>query len=149
MSEAKPLYLTCTASQAQALNAPSLHGFLSLNQLLEAQAKSHGNLCLAGFPELVTNSDASTWTLLRFSKLPWEFTQSRVFGHWYSTSAFASLLAASNFVAIHYLETTTLESRSADQKGNRIVALLSPSCADLLVTLFAALRLGYGVLLLA
>ncbi|EKM50503.1 uncharacterized protein PHACADRAFT_213424 [Phanerochaete carnosa HHB-10118-sp] len=39
--------------------------------------------------------------------------------------------------------------RAKGDKADRIIALLSPSCADFLITLFAALRLGYGVLLLA
>jgi acyl-CoA synthetase (AMP-forming)/AMP-acid ligase II len=65
--------------------------------------------------------------------------------------AFASLLTSSNLAAFHYIENTTMQhrKRSMHEKKDRIVALLSPSCADLLVTLFGALRLGYGVLLLA
>lgn len=67
----------------------------------------------------------------------------------YILIAFASLLAASNAVARHYIDLSSLTPRITGDKRDRIIALLSPSCADLLVTLFAALRLGYGVLLLA
>lgn len=42
-----------------------------------------------------------------------------------------------------------MQPRVKGDLSDRIVALLSPSCADLLVTLFSAIRLGYGVLLLA
>lgn len=68
---------------------------------------------------------------------------------YYQLAAFASLLRTSNCLATHYLAKTTLTLRSPDDKRDRIVALLSPSCAELLVNLFAALRLGYGLLLLA
>lgn len=64
-------------------------------------------------------------------------------------AAFASLLTASNATALHYSATSSLFNRPQECKEDRIVALLSPSGADFLVTLFAALRLGYGILLLA
>ncbi|KAI0083934.1 acetyl-CoA synthetase-like protein [Irpex rosettiformis] len=127
MGEVKPLYLTCTASQAQEFNTTSPHGIYSLNELLEVRAISHSNVCIAGFPEQPLGTPR--WTLLEFT--------------------YSSLLMASNEVAIHYEENTSLRRRSPGENQDRIIALLSLSCADLLVTLFAALRLGYGVLLLA
>lgn len=138
----QPSYLTCTAAQASAFNQAHPHEFLSLNQLLEGRAVSHPDICVAGFPELRDGRwesiELSTYVL----SMEW-----RADG--LSTVAFASLLAASNRVALHLLSTTTLLARTQGDISRRIVALLSPSCVDLLVTLFAALRLGYGVLLLA
>ena len=64
-------------------------------------------------------------------------------------AAYASLLSAANNVAYHCINECGLSVRAKDDKADRIIALLSPSCADFLVTLFAALRLGYGMLLLA
>lgn len=52
-------------------------------------------------------------------------------------------------MAAHYAAESLLHPRLSGDKTDRIIALLSPSDADFLVTLFAALRLGYGVLLLA
>lgn len=126
-SAARPTYLTCTAAQAQEFNERNPHNMVSLNQLLEQRAVSHPDIRVAGFPEYDPSRDR--WTLLRFT--------------------FSTLLAASNSVALYYADHTTMSPRASGNKSDRIIALLSPSCADLLVTLFSALRLGYGVLLLA
>ncbi|KAJ3555377.1 hypothetical protein NM688_g2610 [Phlebia brevispora] len=122
----EPSYLTCTAAQADEFNTSNSHGLTSLNQLLEQRAYSHPDNVVAGFPE---NVQETRWEVVMFT--------------------YKSLLVASNVVAHSYLEKTTLCARLEQQKEDRIIGLLSPSCADLLVTLFAALRLGYGVLLLA
>lgn len=63
--------------------------------------------------------------------------------------AFTSLLSVSSSVALDYVDKTNIAPRTSGDKDDRIVTLLSPSGADLFVTLFALLRLGYGVLLLA
>lgn len=76
------------------------------------------------------------------------FLRKHFYAKRYST-AFSSLLSISDSLATFYGESTTLKPRVRGDKSDRIVALLSPSCADLLMTLFAAIRLGYGVLLLA
>ena len=67
----------------------------------------------------------------------------------FSLPAYKTLFAASNVAAKHYIDREMLAARTFIEKEDRIIALLSPSCADFLVTLFAALRLGYGLLLLA
>ena len=145
MSEVKPLYLTCTASQAQEFNAAHAHGFRSLNELLEVRAKTHGDVCIASFPE--QDPGTSVWTPLNLSKLLCLRCPSQVDGR--IIPAYASLLTASNVAAAHFEADTSLTRRAREEKGDRIVALLSPSSADFLVTLFVTLRLGYGVLLLA
>ncbi|KAI0343014.1 acetyl-CoA synthetase-like protein [Trametopsis cervina] len=127
MAEVNPSYLTCTASQAQEFNALNPHGICSLNELLESRARTHPAICVAGFPERCL--DKPSWERVEFT--------------------FASLFAASNATALHYSATSSLFNRPQECKEDRIVALLSPSGADFLVTLFAALRLGYGILLLA
>ena len=145
MCEVKPLYLTCTASQAQEFNAAHAHGFRSLNELLEVRAKTHGDTCIASFPE--QDLGTSEWTPLNFSMLLCLGCPPQVNGR--IILAYASLLTASNTAAVYYETDTSLTRREREGKGDRIVALLSPSSADFLVTLFATLRLGYGVLLLA
>ena len=65
MVEVEPLYLTCTASQAQEFNASNDHGIRSLNELLEVRAESHSDVCVAGFPE--QPSGLVNWTVLKFS----------------------------------------------------------------------------------
>lgn len=146
MAEVKPSYLTCTAAEADEFNATNPHDFLSLNQLLECRAATDPDVRIAGFPE--RDRDNSRWTLLEFSTSTKDNWEKRGFAY-YQLTAFASLLRTSNCLATNYLAKTTLKLRSPDDKQDRIVALLSPSCAELLVNLFAALRLGYGVLLLA
>ncbi|PSS31017.1 hypothetical protein PHLCEN_2v2430 [Hermanssonia centrifuga] len=106
-----------------AAQAPQNHGFVSLNQLLESRASSHPHLDVAAFPELTDG----TWKVTGFT--------------------YSSLFLASNAAAHCYIRTSSLSART--DSSQRIVALLAPSGADLLVTLFAALRLGYAVLLLA
>lgn len=64
MTSVTPSYLTCTASQAQEFNKTHAHNILSLNQLLEVRAISHPDVCIAGFPEYVSEN---TWNLLKFS----------------------------------------------------------------------------------
>ena len=65
-NEVKPLYLTCTASQAQEFNTTAPHGLVSLNELLELRAQTHGDVRLAGFPERA--NDKTTWILMEFSR---------------------------------------------------------------------------------
>ena len=64
-------------------------------------------------------------------------------------AAYATLFSACKTAATYYVQNGILSPRNPSDKTERTVALLSASCADFLVTLFAALRLGYGVLLLA
>lgn len=52
-------------------------------------------------------------------------------------------------MAAYLVDTSDLRPRLPGASQDRIVALLSPSCVDFLVTLFALFRLGYGVLLIA
>ncbi|KIP01884.1 hypothetical protein PHLGIDRAFT_16917 [Phlebiopsis gigantea 11061_1 CR5-6] len=120
-------YLTCTAAQAKEFNERNPHNIVSLNQLLETRAVSHPRVSVACFPEYIPEEDR--WRLLTFT--------------------FGSLLSVSDALATYYVDNTALTVRRAEDTTDRIVALLSPSCADLLVTLFSAIRLGYGVLLLA
>ncbi|KZT25172.1 acetyl-CoA synthetase-like protein, partial [Neolentinus lepideus HHB14362 ss-1] len=128
-------YLTCTGGQARLLNDKNPHGFVSLNQVLQERAKTHPDTLIAGFPEHKVadegaSSNGSNWEVKKLT--------------------FASLLQASNAVASELVRQGTLQPREAqDGLKNRIVALLSPSCIDFIVFVFAAIRLGYGVLLVA
>ncbi|TFK51963.1 acetyl-CoA synthetase-like protein [Heliocybe sulcata] len=128
-------YLTCTGGQAKLLNDKNPHGFVSLNQVLQERARTHSDVLLAGFPERKARehdpaSNGSDWEVEEFT--------------------FASFLQASNAVAAELVRAGTLRARQVqDGLQTRIVALLSPSCAEFLVFTFAAIRLGYGVLLIA
>lgn len=86
----------------------------------------------------------TSWHLVRISSSSFILVSSHYF-----YAAYPSFLSASNSVALYYVDHSTMAPRVKENKTDRIIALLSPSCADLFVTLFAALRLSYGVLLLA
>lgn len=66
-------------------------------------------------------------------------------------AAFARLRDEAALLASFFAspEGGALPVRRAGCKGRMVVGLLSPSCDDFLLALFACLRLGLGVLLIA